>query len=84
MDRVRAYVTDHMLDCVSDLEWWAAFGTFFDGLVDGLSESQRTALEIATDTTLVHAGVQPWSLARVSLAVARRDAAEPMQVAWDH
>jgi hypothetical protein len=72
MDRVRAYLDQRLFDTNGDLEWWSQFERFFVSSTAGLSERQRVAIEIATDTMLVHAGVQSWSLARAWLEVARQ------------
>lgn len=72
IEKVRAYLSEHLFDTSSDLEWWGQFERFFTASCSDLSERQRVALEIATDTMLVHAGVQSWSLARAWLEVTRR------------
>lgn len=74
IDKVRAYLAQHLFDTSSDLQWWSGFEGEFSDISEGLSVSQKVALEIATDTMLVHAGVQSWSLARAWLDVTRREA----------
>ncbi|RXQ99903.1 hypothetical protein [Pseudoxanthomonas composti] len=72
IDKVRAYLDRHLFDTNGDLAWWSEFERFLEGALAGLGEHQRVAVEIATDTMLVHSGVQSWSLARAWLEVARR------------
>lgn len=69
---LQGYVTEHLMDTSSDREWWEHFEDFFNELTRSLSPRQLIAMEVAADTLLIHSGIQPWSLARAALAVARR------------
>jgi hypothetical protein len=71
LEGFRTYVTEHVTDPNSEQAWWEGFEAFFLDLTRTLSSKQMVAAEVAADSTLVHSGIQPWSLARAALAVAR-------------
>lgn len=77
IELTKEFLEDHLLDTASDLEWWERFEVFFTELTRAMTEQQLVAVEIATDTLLIHSGSQPWSLARVGLAVSRKGVAPP-------